>query len=159
MRLPLVILGLLIVMPLAELAVIIKIGGLLGVLPTIGLLIGMAILGTVLLRQQGLAVLRRGEEAIASGKVPVESALDGIGLLVAGVLMIAPGFITDVMGLVLLVPWVRRHLAGWLMARLTVSGLARARTFGTERRQQPGPRHTPSGGTVIDGEFTRVDDS
>jgi UPF0716 protein FxsA len=158
MRLPLVILALLILMPLAELAVIIKVGSSIGVLPTIGLLVVMAILGTLLLRQQGLSVLRRSEEAMASGQVPIDSALDGVGLLVAGVLMMTPGFITDVFGLVLLVPWVRRRAAHWLLGRLTLSGLSRSHPFRTERRQQPGSRPAGKGGPVIDGEYTRIDE-
>lgn len=159
MRLPLVILALLILVPLAELAVIIKVGESLGVLPTLGLLVGMAVLGTVLLRQQGLAVLRQSEQAIASGQVPVESALGGVGLLIAGVLMMTPGFLTDIMGLALLVPWLRRRVAGWLLARLTVVGLGRIRTSPTERRQQTGRTGQARGGKVIDGEFTRVDEA
>jgi UPF0716 protein FxsA len=154
MRLPFVILAVLLLVPLAELAVIIKVGGWIGVLPTIGLLVGMAVLGTLLLRHQGISVVRQGRQAIASGKVPVGSALDGIGLIIAGMLMLTPGFITDIVGLLLLVPWVRRQAAGWLIARLTMAGLGH--TLRTQRRQQPGP--APRGGRVIEGEFTRVDE-
>lgn len=158
MRLPIVILGLLILMPLAELAVIIKVGGFLGVLPTIALLIGMSVLGTLLLRRQGLAVLRSSEQSMASGQLPVGSALDGVGLLIAGVLLLTPGFITDAMGLILLVPGIRRRVAGWLLARLFLAGAGSGQVFRTKRRQHPGAGPKAKGGAVIDGEFTRVDE-
>ncbi len=158
MRFPFVILGLLIFVPLAELAVIIKVGGNIGTLPTIGLLIGVGILGTVLIRQQGLGILRRTEAAMAKGEMPVASALDGIGLLMAGVLMMTPGFLTDILGLALLIPQVRRWAAQWLLARATVTGLGSVRTSRTQRRREPGAGTKGGRGPVIDGEFTRVDD-
>lgn len=158
MRFPIIILGLLILVPLAELAVIIKVGGNIGILPTIGLLIGVGILGTMLIRQQGLGILRRTEQAMAKGQVPLNSALDGVGLLMAGVLMMTPGFLTDILGLALLVPVIRRRVAGWFLARLTVGGLGQVRTTRTQRRQEPGAGTKGGRGPVIEGEFTRVDD-
>lgn len=158
MRFPFVILALLILVPLAELAVIIKVGGSLGILPTIGLLIGIGILGTVLIRQQGLSVLRKTSEAMAAGKVPLDSAFDGIGLMMAGVLMMTPGFLTDILGLALLVPQIRRRAARWLLARVTVTGLGSVRTSRTQTRREPGAGTKGGRGPVIEGEFTRVDD-
>lgn len=158
MRFPFVILALLILVPLAELAVIIKVGGSLGVLPTIGLLIGVGILGTVLIRQQGLGILRRTERALSTGQVPLDSALDGVGLLMAGALMMTPGFLTDILGLALLVPLIRRKAAGWFLSRLTGGGLGSIRTSRTQTRREPGAGRKGGRGPVIDGEFTRVDD-
>lgn len=158
MRFPFVILALLILVPLAELAVIIKVGGNIGILPTIGLLIGVGILGTVLIRQQGLGILRRTEQALSTGQVPLDSALDGVGLLMAGVLMMTPGFLTDILGLALLVPQIRRKVAGWFLSRLTAGGLGSVRTSRTRKRREPGAGTKGGRGPVIDGEFTRVDD-
>ncbi|MEZ5926268.1 MAG: FxsA family protein [Hyphomicrobiaceae bacterium] len=158
MRLPFVILTLLILVPLAELAVIIKVGGLIGVLPTIALLVGMAVLGTVLLRLQGLAVLRRTEKAMTAGEVPIQSALDGIGLLVAGALMLTPGFLTDIVAVALLVPTVRRWVARWVLARVSVVGTVRSQGHRRKRWQQPGSTPRGQGDKVIEGEFTRVDE-
>ena len=158
MRFPFVILALLVLVPLAELTVIIKVGGSIGILPTIGLLIGIGILGSVLIRRQGLSVLRKTSEAMAAGKVPLDSAFDGIGLMMAGVLMMTPGFLTDILGLALLVPPFRRRAAQWLLSRVTVAGMGHVRTTRTKWRQQPGKTEN-SPGTVIDGEFTRVDDA
>lgn len=153
---PFVILALLILLPIAELAVIIKVGGLIGVLPTLALLIGMAVLGTVLLRRQGLAVLRRSQETMAAGQVPVGSALDGLGLIFAAILMITPGFLTDMAGLLLLVPWVRRQLGAILLARFVTRGSVRVRSFRSGPRSQP--ERTPRGGPVIDGDYKRIDE-
>lgn len=153
---PFVILALLILVPIAELAVIIKVGGLIGVLPTLALLVGMAVLGTILLRRQGLAVLRRSQEAMAAGQVPVASALDGLGLIIAAILMMTPGFLTDLLGILLLVPWVRRHLGAWLLARFVKQGSVRVRTFRSGPRS--GPERKPDGGPVIEGDYTRIEE-
>lgn len=158
MRFPIVIIALLILVPLAELAVIIKVGGSLGILPTIGLLIGIGVLGTVLIRRQGLAILSRTQSALANGQMPVDSALDGIGLLMAGVLMMTPGFLTDILGLALLVPQIRRRAAGWILSKATVAGVGTLRSTRTQRRREPGTAGKSGRGPVIDGEFTRVDD-
>ncbi len=154
---PFVILALLIFVPIAELALIIKVGGVIGVLPTLGSLVGMAILGTFLLRQQGLAVLRKSQDALAHGQVPVGSALDGLGLFVAAILMMTPGFLTDIAGILLLIPWVRRHLGAWLVSRFITRGAVKVGTFRSgPRRPKPGP--SPSAGPVIEGDYTRLDE-
>lgn len=153
---PFVILALLIFVPIAELAVIIKVGGVIGVLPTLALLVGMAVLGTALLRQQGLAVLRRSQDALANGQVPVGSALDGLGLLVAAILMMTPGFLTDIVGILLLIPWVRRYLGAWLVSQFIARGSVKVRT--ARSGPQPPKPGKPAGGPVIEGDYTRVDE-
>lgn len=141
------ILALLIVVPLVELAILIKVGGAIGLVPTILMLVGMAGLGTVLLRAQGRAALRSAEAALARGAMPIQSAADGAGLFLAGALMLAPGLLTDIVGLVLLVPPVRRAIMGfvfrWLSRRLRVDAI----------RPRPAGR-----GRTIEGTFERVED-
>lgn len=154
---PFVILALLILVPIAELAVIIKVGGVIGVLPTLALLVGMAVLGTFLLRRQGLAVLRRSQKAMSAGQVPVGSALDGLALVIAAILMMTPGFLTDILGLLLLIPWVRRQIGAWLFARFVTRGSVRVRTFRSGPRSGPG-RKSESGPT-IEGDYTRLDET
>lgn len=153
---PFVILALLILLPIAELAIIIKVGGVIGVVPTLLLLVGMAILGTIVLRLQGLAVLRKSQDALARGQVPVGSALDGLGLLMAAILMMAPGFLTDILGILLLIPWVRRHLGAWLVTQFVSRGTVRVRTY-RAGPQRPKP-DTPAPGPVIEGDFKRLDE-
>jgi len=118
---PLLIL-LFIVVPLAELYVIIQVGQAIGALPTIGLLLLDSLLGSWLLRSQGRTVWRRFREALALGRPPARETIDGALVIFGGALMLAPGFITDAFGVVLLLPptraVVRRLLARNALRRL-----------------------------------------
>jgi len=118
---PLLIL-LFIVVPLVELYVIIQVGEAIGALPTIGLLLLDSVLGSWLLRSQGRAVWRRFREALALGRPPARETVDGALVIVGGTLMLAPGFITDAFGVLLLLPptraIVRRALLRGAFARL-----------------------------------------
>jgi UPF0716 protein FxsA len=96
-----------IALPIAEIAVIIKVGSWLGVGETIALLLGVSLLGIWLVKRQGIGVLRRMREQTNAGRVPGTEIVDGALLLLAGVLLIPPGFITDAAGLLLLLPPVR----------------------------------------------------
>ena len=107
MRLALVLLF--IVVPIAELAVIIQVGELIGVWWTIALLVADSILGAVLMRSQGRAAWRRFNEAVGVGRVPAREVLDGALVIFGGALLLTPGFITDILGLVLLIPPTRAH--------------------------------------------------
>jgi UPF0716 protein FxsA len=100
----LVVVLIFIVLPIAEIFVIIKVGEAIGVLPTIALLILDGFLGAALLRHQGRAAWRRFNEALAAGKVPAREVFDGAMVIVGGAFLLAPGFITDVIGLLLLIP-------------------------------------------------------
>lgn len=148
----LLLLGLLLLLPLLELIVIIKVGGAIGVLPTIALLIGMGLLGTVLLRSQGLSTMRKANAALAEGRMPVASVVDAVGLMLAGGLMLMPGLVSDLLGLLLLIPPVRHGLARWLFRRLMRGG--QVTMHRTRMRSAGGDADT----TVIEGEFTHVED-
>jgi UPF0716 protein FxsA len=111
---PLVLLFILV--PIAELAVIIQVGEAIGVWWTIAILIADSILGSVLLRTQGRAAWRRFTESLRSGRVPAREVLDGGLVLFGGVLLLTPGFISDVLGILLLLP-PTRALARHLLAR------------------------------------------
>jgi UPF0716 protein FxsA len=101
-----------IVLPIAEIYVIIKVGEAIGVWPTIALLILDGFLGAALLRHQGRAAWRRFNEALAAGKVPAREAFDGAMVIVGGAFLLAPGFITDAIGLLLLLPLTRAMFRG-----------------------------------------------
>ncbi|NOK37334.1 FxsA family protein [Corallococcus exercitus] len=103
-----------ILLPLAELYLLITLGHHIGLASTLGLLAGSAVLGSLIARKQGERVFRNWREAMAGGGVPEEGLLNGVLILVGGALLIAPGFISDVMGLALMVPPVRR----WMTARV-----------------------------------------
>ncbi len=101
-----------IVLPVAEIYVIIKVGEAIGVWPTIGLLILDGFLGAALLRHQGRAAWRRFNEALGAGKVPAREVFDGAMVILGGAFLISPGFITDVIGLLLLLPPSRAMFRG-----------------------------------------------
>ncbi len=93
-----------IVVPLAELYVIIQVGQAIGALPTIGLLLLDSLLGSWLLRSQGRIVWRRFQGALASGRAPTGEVVDGALVILGGALLLAPGFITDAVGALMLLP-------------------------------------------------------
>ena len=93
-----------IAVPILELYVIIKIGGLIGVLPTLALLLAVSLLGAMLLRHQGRGAWRSFNEAIAERRFPGREVADGLLITIGGALLLTPGFITDAVGLLLLLP-------------------------------------------------------
>lgn len=107
--------------PVIEIWLLIKVGGALGVLPTILLLILAGMLGMALLRHQGFATLARFQRSMNEGQVPAQAMLDGVVLLVAGVLFMIPGFFSDILGLLCLFPPTRYLLLKVLLKRGTVS--------------------------------------
>ena len=132
-----------ILMPIVEIAVLIQIGSWLGLWPTLGLIILTAIIGTWMLRQQGFAVLARAQQQLAEGSVPLGEVFEGFCLVIAGALLLTPGFVTDIIGGSLLMPPVR----GWLY-----------RTLGGRFRAAAMPNtHTGGQGPVVDGDFETVD--
>ena len=114
---PLLLVILFIVVPIAELAVLIQVGQAIGVWWTILLLIADAILGSWLLRTQSRAAWRRFNEALAGGRVPHREVVDGVLVIFGGVLLLTPGFITDIFGVLFLFPPTRVLLRGLLVRR------------------------------------------
>jgi len=114
----LILLLLFIGLPLVEIYVLIQVGQVIGALWTIVLLIAIAALGSALLRLEGLATLAKVQAAMARGELPAEAILEGLVLLLAGVLMVTPGFVTDIAGFLCLLPPLRKILARGLGARL-----------------------------------------
>lgn len=106
--------------PIAELFVIIKVGELIGVWPTVLLLLASAMIGSLLLRHQGRGAWRRFNEAIAQGRFPGKEVVDGVLIVIGGTLLVTPGFITDAVGILLLLP-PTRALSRRLLKRITLS--------------------------------------
>ncbi len=137
---PLILLTLL-ALPFVEIAVFIRVGELIGVVPTVALTLLSTTCGIALMRHQGLATLARARETAARNQPPVEEMLDGLCILLAGALLIVPGFVTDAFGLLLFLPPVRR--------------LVRQRLWrGLERRGPPGG--PPGGSTVIETDYVVI---
>jgi UPF0716 protein FxsA len=120
-----------IVVPIVELYVIIQVGQLIGVWPTLALLLADALLGSLLLRHQGRGAWRRFNAALAERRFPGREVFDGLMIVVGGTLLLAPGFLTDIVGLVLLIPptraIVRRLLRAYLGHRFVVVGVGGVR--------------------------------
>lgn len=114
----LALLALFIVVPLAELYVILKVGDAIGVLPTVLILAADSVLGSLLLKSQGRAVWRRFNEALSAGRMPHREVLDGVLVIFGGAFLITPGFITDVVGLLLLLPPTRAAIRRVAVRRL-----------------------------------------
>lgn len=110
--------------PLAEIAVLIQVGQLLGVLPTILLLVFFSVAGAVITKREGMAVWRRFKETLARGEAPSGEIADGFLVLLGGALLLTPGFLTDVLGLALVFPLSRaavkrslRRGTGWFVLK------------------------------------------
>jgi UPF0716 protein FxsA len=108
--------------PLLEIAVLIKVGGLIGFWWTVALLIGMCAGGSLILRQQGFAALNRAMQATREGRPPIEPVVDSAFLMLAGVLLLIPGLLTDVAGLLLLIRPLRMGFARWVLGRMMAGG-------------------------------------
>jgi UPF0716 protein FxsA len=121
-----------IVVPLAELYVILKVGDSIGWAPTILILVVDSLLGSVLLRTQGRSIWGRFNDALSQGRIPHREVMDGVLVIFGGAFLITPGFITDVLGLILLIPptrtVVRRILQRRLGRRVAVGVVGGTRT-------------------------------
>lgn len=144
-----------IVVPIVELYVIIQIGGLIGIWPTLALLVADALLGSLLLRQQGRGAWRRFNLALAERRFPGREVADGVLIAVGGTLLLTPGFVTDIVGLIFLIPptraIVRRLLRGVVARRFVVVGMPGAGPTGS-----PNP-HPPSREYDFDATAEEVD--
>jgi UPF0716 protein FxsA len=122
-----ILVALFIVVPIVELYVIIQIGSLIGVWPTIALLLADAVLGSLLLRHQGRGAWRRFNAALAERRFPGREVADGLLIAVGGTLLLTPGFVTDILGAIFLIPptraIVRRLLRGYMGKRFAVVGV------------------------------------
>jgi UPF0716 protein FxsA len=148
----LVLLLIFIVVPLAELYVIFKVGEAIGVPLTILLLAADSVIGSLLLKSQGRAVWRRFSETMAAGRMPHREVLDGVMVIFGGAFLITPGFITDIIGLFLLLPptraVARRLLIRALGGRMWI-GIAGAAT----RRRGRSDYDVEGTGTPVEDEF------
>jgi len=98
-----------VVVTLAEIYVLVSVGGAIGAWSTILLVIITALIGSTLLKQQGWSIMAKAQQSIAEGRTPALEMLEGVVILVSGVLLLTPGFITDGLGLLGLMPWSRRY--------------------------------------------------
>ncbi len=156
----LILFAALIGVPLLEIAVFIQVGGLIGGWLTIGLVLFTAVLGAGLLRRQGLSTIARIQEEIEQSRLPVQALFDGACLLFAGALLLTPGFVTDIVGFLLLAPPARNVLRRLIWAHLQRRGGANIAGGGWTGSPGPGDRNdrdrNRDDARVIDGDFHEV---
>lgn len=135
---------LLLIVPLLEIAAFVVIGGEIGVFYTLALIVATAIVGSILLRIQGFGLLAKIQADMNEGKVPARELVHGLMIMIAGVLLLTPGFVTDACGFLLFVPAFRD--AAWQLVK------SRIKVVGPDGRQgySRGPTRNPSGGPTID---------
>jgi len=131
--------------PLAEIYILIKVGGVIGALPTIALVVLTALAGAALMRAQGFSTLARIRRSLDVGELPAVALLEGAVILAAGALLLTPGFVTDAVGFACLMPPWRRALIERLLRRLL-------------RPTDPGARPPPRRGRIIDADYRRDDE-
>ncbi len=132
---------LLVAVPVIEIALFIEVGGWLGTWPTIAIVILTALAGSILLRQQGLLAMRNVQARLAAGENPGRLLAEGAMILVAGVLLLTPGFFTDAVGFALLVPPVRSAVWRFVESRINVVSVQ----TGAHGPRRPGGAHTVDG--------------
>jgi UPF0716 protein FxsA len=145
---PLILLGL----PLAEIAGFVIVGKAIGLWATLGLIILTSILGGVLLRSQGMHLLRQISTEGREGRAPGRALIDGAMIVVAGILLLLPGFITDIIGIALFLPFVRSFLWSLIGRRVVVM-----RSPGQASYRYESPRPTPTDGNNIGSKAPVVD--
>jgi len=139
------------IIPIIEIFFLIKVGEVIGALPTIILVVLTAVIGAGLLRQQGLSTLARLQQSLGQGKLPAQEMIEGVLLAVGGALLMTPGFVTDTMGFLCLLPVTRQLLAKAIIKRsalqmqIKMGGFAQGSTWGQD-------------GDIVEGDYTVVND-
>jgi UPF0716 protein FxsA len=144
-----------IVVPIVEIGLFIQVGGAIGLWPTLAIVILTAIAGTTLMRAQGIMTLNRLQNSLSDGSNPADPIAQGAMILVAGVLLLTPGFFTDGLGFALLLPPVRAILIRWAASRISSGNMSF--TAGPMGGRKNPPRQS-SGSQTIDGDYSVVDE-
>lgn len=152
-----ILLLLFIIVPIAEMWLLIQVGARIGAFPTIGLVLLTAMAGMALLRWQGISTLTRANRRMQTGELPAEEMVTGLFLAIGGALLLTPGFITDAIGFVCLIPGLRNLLLGQLLKRWQMVQVQRFTASGGNPFE-PGPgRDKTRDHSTIEGEYKRED--
>lgn len=142
---------LLVAIPIIEIALFIQVGGAIGTWPTLAIVVATAFGGTILLRGQGLATMNNLRSSLAQGRNPVDPIAHGAFILVAGILLLTPGFFTDATGIAFLIPPIRTFMIRLVAARLKTRVVA-AEAFSPTQNQG-----VPREGDVVDADYEVVE--
>lgn len=141
---------LLLFVPILEITAFILIGGQIGIFPTLGMILVTAIIGSILLRIQGFSTLARIQSETQAGKLPGKSLVHGVMIMIAGVLLLTPGFVTDTIGFLLFVPFIRTAIWSWIGTKITMTTFSGASVH-------PGGNFRPEQGN-LDPDIVDLDD-
>ena len=154
-----ILLLLFIFVPVIEIGLFIQVGGILGLWPTIALVLLTAFVGASLVRSQGLQTLLSVQNRLQQGELPAQQIFEGVMLAVAGVLLLTPGFMTDALGMLVLLPAPRAVIAKYLMSKMVVKGMAsgfHSSPYEHDPFHHDSHRSSEQGDT-FEGEFERKD--
>ncbi|MGG7092072.1 FxsA family protein [Shewanella indica] len=153
----LIMLIIFVLIPVVELSVLIRVGEVLGSWNTVALVILTAVVGVSLVRSQGLSTLMSVQKKLAVGEAPGQEIVEGMMLAMAGILLLIPGFVTDLIGLILLTPITRAPLARYFYQRMQLKVVTGAQFRAGANPFEP-PHQRGQGGDVFEGEFERKAD-
>ncbi len=145
MTIPRLFLLFLLVVPILEIYMLLHIGATIGVIPTIFSVVATAVIGSWLLRQQGFSTLQRLQQNMAQGTLPAKELIEGPILMVGGALLLTPGFITDAIGFLCLIPTSRHKIVNYVLKHLVIPNTAPTQPSSAEIHN------------TIEGEYTRHD--
>lgn len=140
-----------IVMPIAEISLLLQVGDLIGGWNTVGLIIATAFVGAYLVRQEGISTLQTAQAKLAQNQVPGTEMLEGMLLVIAGVLLVTPGFITDILGFAFALPFSRKFIAARAAKHLTVRTVNATQHTTYQYSSRPTSQQN---GDVFEGEYT-----
>ncbi|MEP0521761.1 MAG: FxsA family protein [Hyphomicrobiales bacterium] len=152
----------LLIIPLMEIAAFVLVGGQIGLWATLGLVVVTAIIGSFLLRWQGLSLVSRIQNELAAQRLPAKDMVRGVMLLLAGVMLLTPGFVTDTIGFLLFVPGLQDVFWKFLKSRIQVAGASTAAGFsqpGSPFESTKTPDNDDSVVELDPDDFTRRDDN
>lgn len=147
------------VIPILEIYFLLKVGDIIGAFPTIILVVLTAVIGAGLLRQQGLSTLARLQQNMGQGKLPAQELIEGVLLAVGGALLMTPGFLTDTIGFLCLIPFTRKFIAQNIMRRSADKFKAGVNAQMGGFTYQSYSDRTPHDPNVVEGEFTEVEEN
>lgn len=146
-----------IALPILELYLLFKVGGVIGFLPTVAVVLATGALGVHVLRRQSFSTLQRAQAKMQSGQLPGQEIIEGMFIAVGGALLLTPGFITDFIAIFFLLPFTRRPLVRYLLDSGKLSAFAQQSGSGFTFMHMGGrgPQRPAGGHDVYEGEFTR----
>ena len=153
-----------IVVPVIEITLLINVGQAIGAWYTVGLVLLSAFIGVNMLRYQGISTLARAQQRMHEGQIPGNEMVEGVVLAVGGALLLTPGFVTDVVGFLCLIPFTRKRFAKLIMSRYTIVARSQqqndenpSRSFRQRTHTFQRKGHDSENDDAIDGDFRRED--